>query len=177
MAQTCQQDKTQPDAQRLSQDFGVSYEEIMIWYCNGYSFDEIELAYSLSEMSGQPVYVIFNLHKNMSWTEINTYLSQFQASTQTSSNCEATIYMPKAQQLASKYGLTMEEVIDLTPTQILEMKSEGLNWGQLKKSLRDKTTGKPDKQDNPNKPDKPDNPNKPDKEDNPNKPQKDAGSG
>ena len=183
---SCQQDQTQTDADRLSQQFGVSYEEIMVWYCSGYGFGEIELAYSLSTMSGQPVYVIFNLNNSMTWNEINAYLAQYQLAYQTSSNgCPSVVYKPKAQQLADKYGITIEEVIsllcqgntystvdltlslaqeyNLTPAQILEMK-KNLNWGQLKKTLRDKETGKPDKEDNPNKPDKEDNPNKPQKD-------------
>jgi hypothetical protein len=180
---TCQQDQTQTEAQRLSQQFGVSYEEIMIWYCSGYGFGEIELAYSLSQNSNQPVYVIFNLNNSMSWSEITTYLAEYQLASQTSaSSCTMVISEPKAQQLADKYGVTLDEVIsmlcqgnsystieltyslaqeyNLTPAEVLELKAKGLNWGQLKKELRDKTTGKPVKVDNPNKPVKENNNNK-----------------
>ena len=193
-ALTCQQDQTQAEAQRLSQQFGVSYEEIMIWYCSGYGFGEIELAYNLSQMSNQPVYVIFNLNASMTWSEISAYLTEYQLANQASAaNCPVAVSELKAQQLADKYGVTIDEVIallcqgnsystidltyslaqeyNLTPEQILEMKAKGLNWGQLKKELRDKTTGKPVKEDNPNKPVKDNNNNKDkDKKDNPNKP-------
>ena len=193
-ALTCQQDQTQSEAQRLAEQFNVSYEEIMIWYCSGYGFGEIELAYSLSEMFNQPVYLIFNLNNSMTWSEINAYLTEYQLANQPSSEtCTSVINMPRAQQLSDKYGVTVDEIIkllcqgnsystvdltyslaqeyNLTPAQILEMKAKGLNWGQLKKELRDKETGKPVKEDNSNKPDKNKNNNSnKDKKDNPNKP-------
>ncbi len=50
----------QPTGMKLAQRYGVSYEEIMKWFCEyHYGFGEIDLAYSLSRESGKPVEEIF----------------------------------------------------------------------------------------------------------------------
>jgi hypothetical protein len=189
-AVSCQQDQTQTEATHLSELYGVSYEEIMVWYCSSYDFSEIDLAYSLSEFSAQPVYVIFNLNKTMTWSEINAYLAQFQLMYQPGSiNCMPAAYLPKAEQLAYKYGVPIEEVINLfcqgnsfstidltlklaqeygiTSEEILEKKNKGVSWGQIMKELHAKNAGKPDKEDQPGKDNHPDKPDKPDKPDTP----------
>lgn len=51
----------QPTGMRLAQRYGVPYEEIMGWFCQHYGFGEIDLAYTLSRDSGQPVATIFAL--------------------------------------------------------------------------------------------------------------------
>ncbi len=56
----------QPAALKLVQKFKASiptitYEEIMSWFCKGFGFGEIDLAYDLSLKSGKPVADIFQM--------------------------------------------------------------------------------------------------------------------
>jgi hypothetical protein len=61
---------------RLAQRFNVPYEEIMGWFCQGYGFGEIDLAYGLSQQTGKPVADIFALRKSgMGWGQIKQLLS------------------------------------------------------------------------------------------------------
>jgi hypothetical protein len=56
---------------RLAEKYNVPYEEIMGWFCQGFGFGEIDLAYSLSYMSGTPVAEIFAMKSGgMGWGEI-----------------------------------------------------------------------------------------------------------
>ena len=60
---------------RLAQEFGVSYEEIMGWFCQGFGFGEIDLAYSLSLEYGVPVTDIFAMREaGEGWGNIKKYL-------------------------------------------------------------------------------------------------------
>jgi hypothetical protein len=55
----CTGDRENPHGLTLAEEIGVPYEEIMGWFCKGFGFGEIKLAYSLSEQSGVPVETIF----------------------------------------------------------------------------------------------------------------------
>lgn len=72
----------QPTGDRLAQQYGVSYEEIMGWFCQGYGFGEIDLAYSLSLQSMQSstpmgVEEIFAMRsEGMGWGEIKKKVEQ-----------------------------------------------------------------------------------------------------
>jgi hypothetical protein len=62
---------------KLAQRFGVPYEEIMGWFCQGFGFGEIDLAYGLSQQYGVPVTEIFGMRSSgMGWGEIKKALSQ-----------------------------------------------------------------------------------------------------
>jgi len=64
-----------PAGEKLSQRFGVSYEEIMGWFCQRFGFGEIDLAYSLSKATGIPVAEIFDLRRSgMGWGNIKRYV-------------------------------------------------------------------------------------------------------
>lgn len=61
-------EQVQPEATRLAERYGVTYEEIMTWFCLNYGFGEIDLAYSMSLESGVPVTDIFAMRESgMSW--------------------------------------------------------------------------------------------------------------
>lgn len=67
-----------PTGQKLAQRYGVSYEEIMGWFCQGFGFGEIDRAYSLSIKSDPPVSVseIFAMKSSgMGWGEIKKVLN------------------------------------------------------------------------------------------------------
>lgn len=56
--------QVQPEATRLAERYGVTYEEIMTWFCLNYGFGEIDLAYSMSLESGVPVADIFAMRES-----------------------------------------------------------------------------------------------------------------
>ncbi len=64
-----------PTGTKLAARYGVSYNEIMGWFCQGYGFGEIDLAYSLSGQSGVPVAEIFAMRQSgMGWGDIKKQL-------------------------------------------------------------------------------------------------------
>ncbi len=64
-------DKQHPEGLRLAERYGVPYEEIMGWFCKGYGFGEIDLAYEMSVQSGMPVTEIFAMRESgMGWGNI-----------------------------------------------------------------------------------------------------------
>lgn len=66
----------QPKAQELATRYNVSYDEIMGWFCQGFGFGEIDLAYSLSHETGVPVADIFAMKASgMGWGEIKKALT------------------------------------------------------------------------------------------------------
>lgn len=55
----------------LANQFQVTYEEIMGWFCAGFGFGEIELAYQTSLQAGVPVEEIFALRQSgLGWGQI-----------------------------------------------------------------------------------------------------------
>jgi len=64
-------DNIQPEGLRLADRYEVSYEEIMGWFCKGYGFGEVDLAYELSLKSKKPVEQIFQLRASgLGWGDI-----------------------------------------------------------------------------------------------------------
>lgn len=60
-----------PEAVRLSQVYGVPYEEVIGWFCAGFGFGEVDLAYGLSRDSGTAVAEIFEMRRQgLGWGEI-----------------------------------------------------------------------------------------------------------
>jgi len=51
--------KHDPAGEKLAQHLGVSYSEVMSWYCQGYDFSEITLAYRISRVKGVTVEEVF----------------------------------------------------------------------------------------------------------------------
>lgn len=67
----CTGQNVHPTGTRLAERFGVPYEQVMTWFCQGYGFGEIDMAYTLSKQSGTPVEQIFALKQGgMGWGEI-----------------------------------------------------------------------------------------------------------
>jgi len=65
----------QPEGLKLAQQYKVSYDEIMGWFCKGFGFGEIDQAYSLSSSSGQSVHEIFAMRSSgQSWGTIKKKL-------------------------------------------------------------------------------------------------------
>jgi hypothetical protein len=67
----CTGNERQPKAETLAQAYGVSYDEIMSWFCQGFGFGEIDLAYELSRDTGHTVVDIFAMRRmGLGWGEI-----------------------------------------------------------------------------------------------------------
>ncbi|MGE5224767.1 MAG: DUF5666 domain-containing protein, partial [Omnitrophica WOR_2 bacterium] len=62
----CLEGTQQPEGLRLEQDFGVSYQEIMGWFFQGYGFGEIAQAYQLNTDTGMSVTTIFE-YRSEGW--------------------------------------------------------------------------------------------------------------
>jgi len=76
-AANCTGANPQPKGKSLATQYGVPYQEIMGWFCQGYGFGEIDQAYGLSGQSGQPVTHIFELRKSgLGWGEIKKQVGQ-----------------------------------------------------------------------------------------------------
>ncbi|GIK55106.1 MAG: hypothetical protein BroJett015_07690 [Chloroflexota bacterium] len=72
----CTGTESQPTALTLAQRYGVSYEEIMGWFCARFGFGEIDRAYALSQETGASVAQIFTMRANgMGWGQIRDILT------------------------------------------------------------------------------------------------------
>lgn len=70
------EDRQHPEGLTLSERWGVPYGEIMSWFCQGFGFGEIDLAYELARDSGKPVSEIFAMKAGgMGWGQIKQELS------------------------------------------------------------------------------------------------------
>ncbi len=79
---SCTGAQIHPTGDELARRFGVPYEEIMGWFCQGFGFGEIEQAYTLSLASGTPVDQIFAMRQSgMGWGEIKRQLEGKPSST------------------------------------------------------------------------------------------------
>jgi hypothetical protein len=63
---------THPVADRLAQDYDAQYEDIIGWFCQGFGFGEIGLAYRINATTGTALDEIFDarLESNMGWGQI-----------------------------------------------------------------------------------------------------------
>ncbi len=125
----------QPKGQTLAAQYGVPYVEIMGWFCQGFGFGEIDLAYGLSLESGVPVMDIFALRQQgLGWGEIKRSLSVTPTPTAASTpstdltvtptltltttpsgtetrDCTGADPHPKGQSLADQYGVPYDEIM------------------------------------------------------------------
>lgn len=67
----CTGEATSATLQAIAGDYGVSYEDVRSWYCDGYSFSAVRLAYELARLSGEPVATVFDLYEDEgTWGEV-----------------------------------------------------------------------------------------------------------
>lgn len=87
----------QPKGQTLATRFGVPYEEIMGWFCQGYGFGEVELAYELAIQAGRPVTEIFALRQSgLGWGQIKQQVKLMGTPTSTPSITPTLTLTPTA---------------------------------------------------------------------------------
>lgn len=58
----------------IAEKFDVGYERVMVWFCNGHTFDEILIALQTSGMSDASVEELLVMRQNQSWDQIWTEL-------------------------------------------------------------------------------------------------------
>ncbi len=60
-----------PVLTKLAEHFAVSYDELLVWYCDGWTSGQIAIAYTLSQETGVPVADIFAMRESgLNWREI-----------------------------------------------------------------------------------------------------------
>ena len=59
-----------PMAEGMAEQFEVSYDEIMTWYCDGYAFSDILLALETEELVDQSAEELLSMIENSTWDEI-----------------------------------------------------------------------------------------------------------
>lgn len=64
-----------PTGTSLAEKYGVEYNEIMTWFCQGFGFGEIDLAYEISRAVPIPVEQVFAMKTGgAGWGEIKQQL-------------------------------------------------------------------------------------------------------
>ncbi len=172
----------QPKGLSLAQQYGVPYDEIMGWFCQGFGFGEIDLAYGLSRETGVPVPDIFEMRRSgLGWGLIKQRLHDTIAPTPTpnpggpapsaipqptslptitpgASSCPGPGRQPLADNIAQRYGVSYNAVVswycqgfsysdidhayqlsqqyNVAVADIFDMRSAGLNWGQINQKLK-----------------------------------------
>lgn len=67
----CSGEKVQPHAEDLALELAVPYNDIIAWFCQGFGFGEIKLAYTISQGAGVPVAEVFaQKQSGLGWGEI-----------------------------------------------------------------------------------------------------------
>jgi hypothetical protein len=59
-----------PIGASIAADYEVSYEQVMIWFCSGYSFENILIALETSEAVEVPAEDLLEMLLEMEWEEI-----------------------------------------------------------------------------------------------------------
>jgi hypothetical protein len=120
-------EKMHPVGQALAEEYQVTYAEIMGWFCQGYGFGEITLAYSASQETGVAVAELFGLRASgLGWGEIMQMLGLIghgdeadvpeieppaEAPEGRAAHCDGAQRHPKGEALADQFGVPYEEIM------------------------------------------------------------------
>lgn len=66
----CTELNPHPIGASIAADYEVSYEQVMTWFCSGYSFDNILIALETSEAVEVPAEDLLQMLLEMEWEEI-----------------------------------------------------------------------------------------------------------
>jgi hypothetical protein len=66
----CTEVEPHPVAEGIARQFDVSYEEVMVWFCGGHSFDDILLALQTAELVDRPAGELLVMKEDSSWDEL-----------------------------------------------------------------------------------------------------------
>lgn len=67
---SCLAETSNPFAESIVSTYQVAYDDVMAWYCGGYSFDNILLALETSKQTEMSVETLLDMNRNQSWEEI-----------------------------------------------------------------------------------------------------------
>lgn len=187
-----------PGVTWISDFFGVPYEEILGWLCNGWSLQEISLAYKVSQETGVPVADLFAMREaGKSWEEILVELGLLPEDFLDKPMflpgqriCMDETQHPLATRLAEKLGVSLDEIKEMfcngygfgeieqvyaiaqqmgvPVSEILALRESGLGWGEIRDHFG--LNGNQYKLDKPGKPDKQERPELPPKSERPARP-------
>ncbi|MBN1372209.1 MAG: FecR domain-containing protein [Anaerolineaceae bacterium] len=87
----CAVGEDQPEIITLAERYGVTPAEILYWFCQGYGFGEIDLAYELAQGAGVPVSTVFEMvESGMGWGLIKQTLQPATATPEPTSTLKPT---------------------------------------------------------------------------------------
>jgi hypothetical protein len=66
----CTETNPHPVGQSIAESFNLTYEEVMTWFCSGYTFEEILLALQTSRQTDLPAEELLEMSQSKSWEEI-----------------------------------------------------------------------------------------------------------
>lgn len=171
-----------PILTQLAEQFGVTYEELLGWYCQGWGSGQIALAYMISQETGVPVADLFAMREaGKNWKEILVELGllpeDFLGKPRILPGqriCMDETQHPLATRLAEKLGVSLDEIKDMfcngygfgeieqvyaiaqrmgVPiSEIIALRESGLGWGEIRDQFG--LNGNRYKLDKPGKPEK-----------------------
>jgi hypothetical protein len=142
-----------PTGERLAFEYGVTYDEIMTWFCQGFGFGEIRLAYNIAYTMDVAIEEVFGLRSGgMGWGQVMQEYDITGNPKNPGNGNEGEAETPVDEELGtggkpdSKPGGKPEDTPGGKPENTTGGKPETTPGGKP-----DKTTGKPDKNGKPNK--------------------------
>ena len=69
-ADNCLEGETHPIGESMTRTYDVSYEQVMTWFCSGYSFDNILIALETSEAVDVPADGLLQMLQEKEWEQI-----------------------------------------------------------------------------------------------------------
>ena len=67
---SCPQGDPNPIVQSIAETYEVSYEQVMIWFCSGYSFENILIALETGEAVDIPADALLQMLQEKEWEQI-----------------------------------------------------------------------------------------------------------
>lgn len=66
----CTETNPHPLGQSIAETFDLTYEEVMTWFCSGYTFEHILIALQTSRETDLPAEELLEMSESKSWEEI-----------------------------------------------------------------------------------------------------------
>lgn len=143
------EDQRHPFGQSLADRLGIQYQEVMDWFCSGYGFGEIQLAYEIQTRGELSVEELFTLRDaGLGWGEVmqaaglfeNLAPSQHQpppAGSQPSQSGNVKPPAPAAQgncknNYSHPHAQTLAQEFDVSPETIGDYFCSGYGFGEIK---------------------------------------------
>ena len=66
----CTETNPHPVGQSIAETFDLTYEEVMTWFCSGYTFEDILIGLQTSREADLPTEELLEMSESKSWEEI-----------------------------------------------------------------------------------------------------------